>query len=169
LPRVKARSPAPQLEVETLGGSTWRLADQEGWTMIEFYRGLHCPGCQAYLRDMDRHVDEFRGIGVEMIAISGDSRERAQRARDEWGLEKLTIGYGLDVETMEAWDLYISKGLSDDEPEVSSEPGLYVVRRDGSIYYAAVNSMTFGRPRMSELLKALQIKIEQDAPARGEV
>lgn len=137
--------------------------------MIEFYRGLHCPGCQAYLRDMDRHVDEFRGIGVEMIAISGDSRERAQRTRDEWDLDKLTIGYGLDVETMEAWDLYISKGLSDDEPEVFSEPGLYVVRPDGSIYYAAVNSMTFGRPRMSELLKALQMKIEQDAPARGEV
>lgn len=79
------------------------------------------------------------------------------------------IGYGLDVETKEAWDLYISKGLSDDEPEVFSEPGLYVVRPDGSIYYAAVNSMTFGRPRMSELLKALQMKIEQDAPARGEV
>jgi peroxiredoxin len=109
------------------------------------------------------------GSGWRVIAISGDSRERAQRARDEWGLEKLTIGYGLDVETMEAWDLYISKGLSDDEPEVFSEPGLYVVRPDGSIYYAAVNSMTFGRPRMSELLKALQMKIEQDAPARGEV
>jgi hypothetical protein len=47
LPRVKPRSPAPRLEVEILGGRTWRLADQQGWTMIEFYRGLHCPGCQA--------------------------------------------------------------------------------------------------------------------------
>lgn len=169
MPRVKPRSPAPRLEVETLDGATWRLADHQGWTMIEFYRGLHCPGCQAYLRDMDRHVSPFREIGVELIAISGDPRDRAERAREEWELQNLTIGFGLDVETMEAWDLYVSKGLSDDEPELFNEPGLYVVRPDGNVYYAAVNSMTFGRPRMSELLKALQVKIAHDAPARGEV
>jgi hypothetical protein len=40
---------------------------------------------------------------------------------------------------------------------------------DGSIYYVAVNSMTVGRPRMSEVLKALEGKISQDAPVRGEV
>ena len=169
MPRVKPRTPAPRLEVETLDVGTWRLADEWGWTMVEFYRGLHCPGCEAYLRDMDRHVDEFRGIGVALIAVSGDTRERAQRAKEDWGLDKLRLGYGLDVETMQAWDLYISKAISDDEPEVFSEPGLYVVKPDGSIYYAAINSMTFGRPRMSELLKALQVKIQQDAPARGEV
>ena len=169
MPRLKPRTPAPPLQVETLDGGTWILAAQDGWTLIEFYRGLHCPGCQGYLRDMERHVDEFRAIGVETIAISGDTRERAQKAKEQWGLDKLSLGYGLDVQTMEAWDLYISKGISDDEPEIFSEPGLYVVKPDGTIYYAAVNSMTFGRPRMSELLKALQIKIEHDDPARGEV
>lgn len=66
---------------------------------------------------------------------------------------------------MREWGLFISKGTSDDEPELFSEPGLFVTKPDGSIYYVAVNSMTFGRPRMSELLQALAMKISQDAPA----
>lgn len=41
------RQPVPALEVPTVGGGTWRLADQhpESFTMVVFYRGLHCPIC----------------------------------------------------------------------------------------------------------------------------
>lgn len=137
--------------------------------MIGFYRGLHCPGCQAYLRQMDREVAGFRAIGVGVIAVSGDTRDHAEQAKRDWALEELTIGYGVTPETMQDWGLFISKGISETEPALFSEPGLFVVKPDGSIYYVAVNSMTFGRPRMSEVLKALEVKIGQDAPARGEV
>lgn len=137
--------------------------------MIEFYRGLHCPGCQAYLRGMDREVEAFKAIGVDVIAVSGDARARAEQAKRDWNLDNLTVGYGVSVETMQEWGLFISKGMGDEEPERFSEPGLFVIKPDGSIYYVAVNSMTFGRPRMSEILKALEVKITNDAPARGEV
>lgn len=165
----KPRTPAPTLSVETVDGGRWSLADQKTWTMIEFYRGLHCPGCQAYLRGMEREVEAFADIGVDVIAVSGDDRNRAQQAKSEWNLENLGVGYGVSVETMREWGLFISKGISDDEPELFSEPGLFVTSPDNSIYYVAVNSMTFGRPRMSEMLKALESKISQDAPARGDV
>lgn len=155
--------------MDTVDGGHWSLTDQETWTMIAFYRGLHCPGCQAYLRGMDREVDAFAEIGVDVIAVSGDDRDRAERAKRDWKLENLTVGYGISVETMREWGLFISKGASDDEPELFSEPGLFVTKPDGSIYYVAVNSMTFGRPRMSEMLQALDAKISKDAPARGEV
>lgn len=165
----KPRTPAPPLAVETVEGGSWSLADQEGWTMIEFYRGFHCPGCQAYLRQMDRDVDNFREIGVEVIAVSGDDRSSGEQAKRDWQLDNLTVGYGVSVETMQDWGLFVSKGVSEDEPELFSEPGLFMTRPDGSIYYVAVNSMTFGRPRISEMLKALEVKISHDAPARGEV
>jgi len=165
----KPRTPAPPLVVETVGGGSWSLADQENWTMIEFYRGLHCPDCQGYLRQMDREVAGFREIGVEMIAVSGDTRGRAEQAKRDWAIEELTIGYGITPEIMQAWGLFISKGISENEPALFSEPGLFVVKPDRSIYYVAINSMTFGRPRMSEIWKALEAKIGQDAPARGEV
>ena len=41
------RQPVPALEVPTVGGTGWRLADQkpETFTLVVFYRGLHCPIC----------------------------------------------------------------------------------------------------------------------------
>lgn len=37
------RQPVPSLELSTVGGGTWRLADQkpEHFTMVVFYRGRH--------------------------------------------------------------------------------------------------------------------------------
>ncbi len=41
MPLLMPRTPAPALEVETVGGTTWRLAEStaEAFTMIVFYRG----------------------------------------------------------------------------------------------------------------------------------
>lgn len=64
----KPRTPAPALSVDTVGGGHWSLADQETWNMIAFYRGLHCPGCQAYLRQMDREID----AGVGLVHLQGN-------------------------------------------------------------------------------------------------
>lgn len=164
----KPRTPAPRLEVETLGGDTWLLADQTTWLMVVFYRGLHCPGCEAYLRQMDREVGTFREVGVELLAVSGDTRERAEQAKRNWKIDNLAIGYGLSLDAMREWGLFVSKGIKEGEPEFFAEPALFVTRPDGSIFYVAVNSMTFGRPRPSEILKALKEHIEKDLPARGE-
>ncbi len=56
------RQKVPDLDVATLGGDRWRLADQrpENFTMVVFYRGLHCPICGRYLKDLDRKLAEFR-------------------------------------------------------------------------------------------------------------
>ncbi len=45
------RQPVPSLDVPTVGGGTWSLSGQtpEKFTMIVFYRGLHCPICSLYL------------------------------------------------------------------------------------------------------------------------
>lgn len=118
---------------------------------------------------MNREVGAFEAIGVDMIAVSGDTKARAEQAKQDWRLDNLTVGYGVSVETMQEWGLFISKGMSDAEPELFSEPGLFLTKPDSSIYYVAVNSMTFVRPRMSELLKALEGKIAQDPRARGDV
>jgi peroxiredoxin len=104
----KPRTPAPSLTVDTVHGREWSLSEREQWTMIVFYRGLHCPVCQAYLRQMDRHVDEFREIGVELSAVhSGEERTMnsdtsrhatENEALDCWshGLAHLIFAYGVD-------------------------------------------------------------------------
>ncbi len=170
------RQQVPSLEVATLDGGTWRLAEQspEAFTLIVFYRGLHCPICGGYLRDLARKLEDFAKLGVEVIAISGDDEARARQAQQDWKLETLTIGYGQDLDSAREWGLYIStsRGKTStgfEEPALFAEPGLYLVRPDGQLYFGTVQTMPFARPSFGEILKAIQFVQEKDYPGRGEV
>jgi peroxiredoxin len=173
--KLMPRQPVPDLEVPLVGGGQWRLAEQapNSFTLICFYRGLHCPVCKGYVKDLDRQVGGFAGHGVGVVAISGDTRVRAQQTVADWGLENLPVGYGLAIDTARAWGLYISTSrgktsLGIVEPEQFSEPGVFVVRPDRTLYMASVNTMPFARPRFSEILGAIDFILRNDYPARGE-
>ena len=80
---VKPRQPAPPLEVKLLDGSAWRLRDATpaSFQMVVVYRGLHCPVCKTYLGDLESKLAEFAKRGVDVIAVSTDSQDRAQQAK----------------------------------------------------------------------------------------
>ena len=164
------RTPAPGLDVETVGGTPWRLAQSTAktFTMIVFYRGLHCPICKTYLRDLDRKMDDFAERGVAVIAISGDSAERAAETVAEWGFEKLPVGHGQSIASMREWGLLISRAIRDSEPAEFGEPGLFLIRPDGTVYCGTVASMPFARPNFGDLMQAIDFIVANDYPARGE-
>jgi peroxiredoxin len=175
-PRPFPRQPVPPLKAPTLGGRTWRLADRrpQSFTLIVFYRGLHCPICRGYLADLERLLPEFERRGVEVIAISSDGEERARRSQADWHLSQLTIGYGLSLDDARDWGLYISSGIGKtsagvDEPPLFPEPGLFLVRPDGTLYCASVQTMPFARPSFEDVIKAVDFVLAKDYPARGEV
>ncbi len=170
------RQPVPELTVETVDGGPWTLADNpaETFNMIVFYRGLHCPICSKYLGDLNRKMSDFAERGVAAIAISSDDRERAARTKDDWGLDDLPVGYGLDLDSARAWGLYISAGrgktsIGIEEPPLFSEPGLFLVRPDRTLYWASVQTMPFARPSFAEIRAAIDKVVEIGYPARGEV
>ncbi len=171
-----SRQPVPSLEVQTLGGGPWKLSDQrpENFTMVVFYRGLHCPICSKYMGDLESKLADFEQCGVSVVAVSSDTEERAREAKEKWGLAKLTVGYGLDLDEAREWGLYIStsRGKTStgvEEPALFSEPGLFLIRPDGTLYFATVQTMPFARPGFREILGALDFVIKNDYPARGEV
>ena len=170
------RQQVPSLEVPTVGGGTWSLADQkpEKYTMVVFYRGLHCPICSMYLGDLNRKAGQFAEKGVTVIVVSSDDEARATEAKDKWGLDQLTVAYGMSMEKAREWGLYIStsKGKTSTghmEPPLFSEPGIFFVKPDNTLYFANVQTMPFARPAFGDILKALDFVIERDYPARGEV
>ncbi|MDP6572484.1 MAG: peroxiredoxin-like family protein [Rhodospirillales bacterium] len=169
------RQPVPELEVPTVDGGAWKLSESapENFTMVAFYRGLHCPICAGYLGDLDRKRDDFRGLGVEAVMISSDDRERASETKEKWGIENLVIGYDLSIDKAREWGLFISTGrgktsVGVEETAMFSEPGLFLVRPDGTLYASSVNTMPFARPNFGELLKAVDFIVAKDYPARGE-
>ena len=167
---VKPREPAPQLEVKLLDGSTWRLRDAKPTTfeMIVVYRGLHCPICKIYLGELEAKLPEFSKRGVDVIAVSTDSRDRAERAKTEWGLDKLRLGCELSIANARVWDLFISRAIRDGEPPEFSEPGLFLIKPDGTLFYASRGSAPWGRPPFDQMLRGIDIAIERKIPARGE-
>lgn len=53
-------------------------------------------------------------------------------------------------------------------PDEFSEPGLFLIRPDGTLFASTVQTMPFARPKFDDLLGAIQFVIKNDYPARGE-
>jgi len=169
------RQRVPVLQVETLSHGTFTLSEQapRHFTLVVFYRGQHCPICQRYLHELGGLQGEFEKRGVDVIAVSGDTAERARATALKLNAPGLRVGYGLPLAVARAWGLYIStsRGTTStgvEEPALFSEPGVFLVRADGTLYYAAVQSMPFARPHFDELLAGLDFALAKDYPARGE-
>ena len=171
LPRQKT----PSLTLETLKDGEFDLANDGGerGTVICFYRGLHCPICANYLAEFEKRVPDFAERGVKTIAISSDTRERSQAMADKIGAQALRFAYDLPLAKAREWGLYISTSrgttsIGIEEPALFSEPGLFMVTPEQTLYYGSVHTMPFVRPHFSELVGALDFAIKNNYPARGE-
>lgn len=167
---AKPRERAPPLEVDTVGGGPFSLqaARPRNFTMIVVYRSLHCPLCKRYLGELEAKLTEFESRGVEVIAVSVDTAERAARAKEEWGLANLRVGHGLSIPAARAWNLYVSRAQKDSEPPEFTEPGLFLVLPNGTLYTANVSSTPWARPPLDQMLSAIDSFIANHPPARGE-
>lgn len=169
------RQKVPALSVSTLDGGGFDIERQapERLTLVCFYRGLHCPVCAGYLKELEKQVPALRERGVEAIAISSDTAERARQMADKVGAAQLRVGYGLPLDVARAWGLFVSASrgktsIGIEEPPLFSEPGLFLVRPDRTLYWLSVQSMPFVRPNFAEVVQALDFVIRNDYPARGE-
>lgn len=168
--------PVPDLTVPTTEGQVWSLKERrpENFTLISVYRGLHCPICETYLQDLRDKLDALAKCGVEAIAISTDDKQRAKTTYTKWQLGKLVVGYDLSQETAHNWNLYLSTGKGKtsanvEEPEIFVEPGLFLVRNDGTLYMASIQTMPFARPHLVDVLAGITFVLQNSYPARGEV
>ncbi|GHC40158.1 thioredoxin peroxidase [Gemmobacter nanjingensis] len=169
------RQKTPDLAVPTLDHGAFDLAAErnERGTLVCFYRGLHCPICATYLTELQKRVADFVARGVGIVAVSSDTAERARGMAAKIGADTLRIGYDLPLSVARDWGLYLSTSrgktsIGLEEPAVFSEPGLFLVTAQQTLYYGSVQTMPFVRPHFSELVGALDFAIKADYPARGE-
>ncbi len=170
--KLTPQTQAPDLNIKLLNGNIWKLKEQnpERFTMIVFYRGLHCPICEKYLKTLDSLLSAYKEKGVDVIAISMDGETRARKAKMKWQLsEDLKLGYGMDAEIANRWGLYLSKAIKDFEPDIFNEPGLFLIKPDNSIYFITLNSTPWGRPHLASFVKVIDFINTSGYPARGEI
>ena len=169
------RQKTPDLTLPLLGGGKFDLSNEgsKRGTVICFYRGLHCPICANYLTELEKRTADFAERGVTTIAISSDGEERTKAMADKIEAKTLRFAYDLPLDKAKEWGLYISTSrgktsIGIEEPALFSEPGLFMVTPEQSLYYGSVQTMPFVRPHFSELVSALDFAIEKNYPARGE-
>ncbi len=165
--------PALDLPLTTGGRYVGGRSPGERFDLLVFYRGLHCPICAKYLLELERLGEEFQKRGVRIVAISSDELTRASEMADKVSAHHIQVAYGLDLTMARRWGLYIStsKGKTSiglEEPPLFSEPGVFLVKPDQTLYYGSTQTMPFARPSFGDLLAAVDFAIQKDYPARGE-
>lgn len=167
---LKPRQPVPDLDLPLAASGRFSLKTEkpDAFTMLVFYRGLHCPICKTYLADLETKLGAFREAGVSATAVTSDPQDRAEQAKKEWGLQNLPIAYAMPIALGREWGLSVSNGISDKEPKQFLEPGLFLVRPDLTLYAASVQTMPFARPNFGEVLGAVKYIVKNNYPARGE-
>lgn len=175
LQSLMPRHPVPALNVPLVTGERFVLGADPGenFDLVVFYRGLHCPLCAKYLLELERLVPEFEKRGVKVVAVSSDNEERGRLMAEKINARSLRFAYGLSLRSARQWGLYISasRGVTSigiEEPELFSEPGVFIVKPDGTLYYGAAQTMPFARPQFQDLLGTIDFVIANDYPARGE-
>lgn len=171
--RLTPTETAPTLSLPlTGGGSTDDLALGRGtdgrFTLVVFFRGLHCPVCRKQLSEIERRIDDLGEAGVgRVVAVSMETPERSAQLVEQWHLSNLKVAYGLDEASARTWGLFVSTAIKDGEAPVFNEPGMFVLDDDGTVFWSNVSSMPFGRPTVDDVLAGLQFVQKVDYPARG--
>ncbi len=166
---IKPREKTPNITIDLVNDTRWSLEEQtpKNFTMIVVYRGKHCPVCKKYLEALQTKVDTFTDLGVNVIAISSDTEEIAKNTYDDWNIADIPVGYEFPIEEARKWGLFISSGIKE-EPKHFTEPGLFLIKPDQTLYAESIQSMPFARPAIDDLIKAIEFVLDKDYPARGE-
>ncbi|WP_298839640.1 peroxiredoxin-like family protein [uncultured Roseobacter sp.] len=169
------RQKVPDLRLPTLDHGDFDLSSDgsERGTVVCFYRGLHCPLCATYLTELEKRTADFAERGVKTIAVSSDGEERTRAMAEKIGAATLRFGYDLSLAKAREFGLYISTSrgktsIGIEEPALFSEPGLFLITPEQTLYYGSVQTMPFVRPHFSELVGAMDFAIANSYPARGE-
>lgn len=165
--KLSPGAPMPAINLPTADGGELQLGGEGRWQVAVIYRGRHCPLCRKYLKALDGLLEDFRGIGAEVIAVSGDPRDRAHaEAKEEnW---RFPVACELSQEQMRELGLYISEPRSAQETDRPfPEPGLFVTNPEGRVHIVDISNAPFARPDLQGLLNGLKFIQEKNYPIRG--
>ena len=170
--KLSAGQAFPHIRVPNIEGGEIQLANPSAefdWRLVVVYRGKHCPLCTNYLKQLNERLPELNALGVDVVAVSADSKDRALQQINEIK-PNFEVGYDLSIKQMQALGLYVSQPRSAQESDRPfAEPGLFVINADGNIQIIDISNAPFARPDLSSLIMGLKFirNPENNYPIRG--
>ena len=138
---------APQFELPDDQGGTFSLSGRRGSrVLLVFYPGDNTPVCTRQLCDYRDGIEEFAGLGVEVVGISADDAASHTGFREKHDLPFVLLS---DVDLAVA-DSYGCKGL------LGMKRGVFLVDELGALQYVHVESLALFRRSREELLEVIR-------------
>lgn len=158
---------APMSFPKVGGGELSVGGTKESWTLLVVYRGKHCPRCKKYLNILSGMMDQWKAAGVDVAVVSADPAEKAEADLSEFGWQ-FDLGYDLSEDQMNTLGLYVTDPLSEKETDRRfAEPGIFVMRPNGTINLLSISNGPAVRPDLPELLSGVVFNKENNRPTRG--
>lgn len=158
----------PEFEMEAYDAKTGHFINvsnkdyKDKWTVICFYPADFTFVCPTEIAAMNAHYDEFQKLGVEILAVSVDSKFSHKRfAETEPLLEGLKLTVGADT----TQDVSRAFGVLVEEDGVALR-GRFLFNPDGVCVAQEVQADSVGR-NVKEFLR--QVQAWQHASKTGEV
>lgn len=169
-PKPVAGAILPEMSFPRHGGGTLTVGGtRDDWTLFVVYRGKHCPRCKAYLNTLEAMQHAWNAAGFGVAVVSADPAEKAAADVDEFGWS-FDLGYGMTEDQMATLGLYVSEPLSPSETDRRfAEPGVFVLRPDGTILLISISNGPSARPDLAALLDGMVFTRQNDRPPRGTV
>jgi len=170
--RALAGGKAPSFELKDRNGKTVSSAGllKEGRLAVCFFRGRWCPFCVGQLEAMNQVLARIRQTGASLVAISPQTVQQSFFMADQHRLgfpllsdakNQVARQFGLVYHVPDYQQSLYRRTLvnlpftNGDETWELPIPAVFVVDRDGTILFAAVNPDYKERPEPEEVLAEL--------------
>jgi peroxiredoxin (alkyl hydroperoxide reductase subunit C) len=157
---AKVGQPAPDFNmpstknIDTLAENV-KLADYKGkWLILLFYPLDFTFVCPTELIHFSDRLEEFQGVGAEVLGISTDSvhshRAWLKTPQDKNGIEGVKYPIASDVggKLAKAYNILV------DEANIALR-GLFIINPEGVLQYSVIHDLNIGRS-VDETLRVLQ-------------
>ena len=128
--------PAPDFELELLGGSKFRLAGNKGKVVVLDFWATWCGPCLQAMPQVEKVAGEFRDRGVQLIAVNLQEEPRQIKAMLE--RHKLNPTVALDID-----------GAVAEKYAANAIPQTVVIKGDGTVARLFVG----GGPHLGDQLR----------------
>ena len=163
---------APSFELKEHHGKTVSSSEllKTGRLAICFFRGRWCPFCVGRLEAMNLVLPRIRRAGASLVAISPQTVQQSFFMADQHRLgfpllsdpgNQVTRQYGLEYRVPDYQQSIYRRALinlpfiNGDESWELPIPAVYVVDRDDTVLFAAVNPDYKERPEPEEILERI--------------
>lgn len=125
---------------------------QEGPMVLTFYRGAWCPYCNLYLKNLQEILDQIKGAGASLVAISPQKPDHSldMKEKNELAFEVLTDAGNhvarqfttvfkngeAPLQAMADLGYDFNSFYEDDSAEIPV-PATFIIAKDGTVTFAA--------------------------------